>query len=139
MAVTRAKGPKDKADKLFSRLIRRSGACENCDYVCPPACKAWEGIHRTGCKLQCAHLITRHLSATRCEPRNAFSLCAKCHYHFGLWPLDFSEFVLDRRSPEEYASLKHLAQQGTGKKHDWDKTVVRLEQLWTEAGEQWDF
>lgn len=137
MAVAKSNGAKGKCDKLFSRLIRRNGECENCTYECPGLCVPSKGLHKTGCKLQCAHLISRHLSATRCEPRNAFALCAKCHYHFGLWPLEFATFVLDRRAPSEYASLKELAQY-KGKPMNWDEKLNELEQLWGELQQEWD-
>lgn len=139
MTLAKATGPKGKADKLFSKIIRRPGACANCDYVCPPSCNAGEGIHASSrfCKLQCAHIVSRTYSATRCDTANALPLCAKCHYFFTAWPLEFAQFVLDTVGAETYAGLKRLAQKG-GRSINWDREVERLELLWSERRE-WYF
>lgn len=129
MAVARSTGFKAKADTLFSRLIRFHGACENCDYVCPWECDAQAGTHRKGCKLQCAHIITRHQSATRCDTRNAFALCAKCHHRFGLWPVEFADFIIDKGKRADYDALSELVKR---------KPTVNWEDIYDGLCREWD-
>jgi hypothetical protein len=86
------------------------------------------GSHRQGCKMQCAHIITRHISATRCDLRNAFSLCAKCHYYLGLWPIEMSDFTLDKKDRATYDALKRLAE--SKPPTNWNTTYAELEREW---------
>ena len=57
----------DKLDKKFSLLIRQrdKGICQKCGRQKP--------------NVQCAHIFTRAISATRWYMRNALALCYQCH------------------------------------------------------------
>ena len=72
---------RNKADKLFSKLIRSRGKCEKC------------GNRHF---LQTAHIISRKYGNTRHDSDNALCLCAKCHrwahdnpYAFGMWVKEY--------------------------------------------------
>lgn len=60
------RGLKGKATKMHSQVVRARGRCERC------------GCTDYG-KLQCAHIIPRRYSVTRCDPQAAWCLCAGCH------------------------------------------------------------
>jgi 5-methylcytosine-specific restriction endonuclease McrA len=109
-----SRGDKAKADKLFSVLVRERRECEHCG-------------ERTYYKLQCAHIISRHFSHTRCDPDNAFCLCAGCHHFFTDHPVEFGVFVLSKRGEDGYAALRAKSQLRT--KVDWAAEVERLRGL----------
>lgn len=88
---------KNKATKLHSQVVRSRGTCENCGSTNA---------------LQCAHIISRRYTATRCDPLNAFCLCAKCHFHFTEWPLEFHTFVITKVGEQWYENLKLQANLG---------------------------
>lgn len=111
MAVRKFKGAKGACDKLFSKEVRSFGECQNC------------GSTKY---LQTAHIVSRVYSATRCNFDNAYCLCAKCHYWFGKWPVDFARFV--EKMGTDYDELRALAIAGTGKKHDWDAELIKLQE-----------
>ncbi len=113
------KGDKGKATRLHSVYVRtRAGfTCENC------------GKTREEGQIQCAHIISRHWTATRTDENNAFSLCASCHWFFGKWPLEFAKFVYSKIGEEEYERLAEKARQGKGKKVDWASEIERLNAL----------
>ena len=102
------KGAKAKADRLFSLIIRARGHCESCGSTS---------------NLQCAHIVSRRYSHTRCDQRNAFCLCAKCHMHFTDHPVEFAEFVL--ANTDQYPAMFLLSQQ-TGKV-DWKQVAAGLQ------------
>lgn len=108
------KGAKGKADKLFSKIIRARGACENCGST-------------NVSTLQCAHIISRKYSATRTDTRNAYCLCAKCHFRFTGWPREFSHFITRTTGSDTYNELKLKAETVT--KMDWDAEYERLKQI----------
>jgi hypothetical protein len=69
---------RNKADKLFSELIRRRGACERC-------------TKKTN--LQTSHLISRSNLHLRFDERNSLCLCAGCHmFWFHKNPLEAWEW-----------------------------------------------
>lgn len=75
---------RDTCDKLFSQLIRlRDGECQidNCD---------------TGSRLECAHLISRRYDRTRCDERNAVTLCHVHHAHYDREPIEWEQWCRDR-------------------------------------------
>ena len=122
MTVARARGPKAKADKLFSLYIRSRGVCEACgdrDYT----------------KLQTAHIVSRRFNATRVDPANAYAMCWKCHHHFTAWPLEFAAFVVKTKGQAEYDRLKAKAEAGV-KVNDafWLAEVERLSALMAQTG-----
>lgn len=117
MTVSYGKGPKGKATKLHSQIVRARGACENCGSVQ---------------NLQCAHVVTRKYSATRTDENAAFCLCATCHRRFTDWPLEWAEFVEAKLGRTEYDRLQWKAEQVT--KVDWEAELERLKALWSDIG-----
>ena len=112
MTVQYGKGDKGKATKLHSRIVRhRAKRCERC-----------------GSKdnLQCAHIISRTFSATRCELENALCLCASCHKWTELFPVSFARLVDKHIGADVYAGLEKKAIDGRGRKHDWTSTFRAL-------------
>ena len=116
------KGPKAKATKLHSLVVRARGRCERCgesDYS----------------KLQCAHVISRRYSATRTDERAAWCLCAACHLHLGLNPYDHVEFATQTLGEELYAELREKAMSNPRpwKPAMWQAEVDRLTALLAEV------
>lgn len=60
------KGPKGKATRLHSLVVRAAGVCARC------------GTMDYG-RLQCAHIVPRRYTATRTDETAAWCLCAGCH------------------------------------------------------------
>lgn len=116
MTVSKARGAKAKADKLFSQLIRSRGRCEFCG-------------ERDYSKLQTAHIVSRRYSNTRVDPANAFCLCWKCHFQFTHNPFDWVDFVVSRIGREKYDAIYAKAQAGVGTKVRWEDEVARLQAL----------
>ncbi len=119
MSIARAKGPRGKADALFSKLVRSLGRCEHC-------------FTQDTVALQCAHVISRRYSATRCMRENAFCLCWTCHRGFTDHPDEWMDFVDQKIGMAEYLRLKHLALEGTHRKFGtqfWEAEIVRLKAL----------
>lgn len=107
------KGAKAKADKYFSLIIRSRGACQCCGDTA---------------YLQCAHIISRRYSHTRCDPRNAFCLCAKCHHHFTDHPAEFGMFVTEQIGDEIYWEIARLSR--LPGKVDWVKVAADKKSDW---------
>lgn len=107
------KGAKARADKYFSLIIRSRGACRACGKTL---------------NLQCAHVISRRYSHTRCVEDNALCLCAGCHMFYTDHPVDFGELVNDLITTERYVELNAMSQQ-TGKV-DWVKVAAEMEARW---------
>ena len=116
MGNINGKGAKGKATRLHSEIVRSrvNYTCENC------------GKTRSEGQIQCAHIISRHMVATRTDEENAFALCASCHWYFGKWPIEFARFVFSRIGEDGYDRLAEKATEGKGKKVDWDAEVERL-------------
>lgn len=107
---------KKRADVLFSQLIRSVGYCEKC------------GKRPPEIQLQCAHWIGRTYSNTRCDPDNAFSLCAADHRWFTNHPNEFAWWALSMRGQETYDRLFEASQKTS--KVDWvDQVRVLTEML----------
>ncbi len=119
MAITRtkaAKGPKGKADRLFSQLIRSRGVCVKCG-------------EQEYAKLQTMHIVSRRYTATRVDETNALCGCWKCHRYFTDNPVEWSLFLENTIGLAEYLRLKDKALQGVRQKVDWDTEVLRLKAL----------
>lgn len=119
MAAESGKGARGKATKLHSLIVReRAGfICENC------------GRTREEGQMQCAHIVSRNYGHTRTDERNGFCLCAKCHWYFGKWPLEFYKFIEMKHSLNLYEELKFKAEQGKGKPLDWPSELLRLQNV----------
>ena len=112
MKIKKGKGYKEKCDRLFSEIVRMAGACSNCG-----------STH----SLQCAHIISRRYSSTRCDIRNAWCLCAGCHLRFTAWPREHSHYITDTIGSEVYEELKRKAETVT--KVDWKEEYETLQKL----------
>ncbi len=115
MSLTRAKGPRGRADRAFSKLVRARGACERCG--------------RTEF-LQCAHIVSRRYSSVRVDLSNALCLDARCHRYFTDHPVEWTEWLDRHIGRDEYLRLKARAEAG-GKfgKSFWESEAERLEHL----------
>jgi len=105
-----------KEDKIFSELIRGRGYCEN------PMPKEQHSE-----QLQCAHIVSRTYSKTRTDFRNAFCLCASCHFYFTGNPREFSHFISDSWAADYYDEVKDLAHD-TSFKVDWKERYEFLKE-----------
>lgn len=119
MAIHRPKGAKGKCDILFSKIIRSKGFCENCG-------------RSNGVQLQCAHIISRRYSGTRCELMNAWCLCAGCHRRFTDWPREHSKFITETIGSDQYERLREKAEETN--KVDWEEVLVFLKGVAKDMG-----
>ncbi len=121
MSITRAKGPRGKADALFSKIIRARGSCERCG----------DSEYR---KLQCAHILSRRYSATRTDTTAAICLCWTCHRFFTDNPVEWTEWLYETIGPAEYLRLRQKAlERRTFGKQFWESEIVRLKALLKEV------
>ncbi len=113
------KGLKAKATKLHSQVVRLRGRCERCGSVS---------------NLQCAHLIGRRYNATRTDERNAWCLCATCHFRLTDHPDEHMAFVADTIGLNAYFEMKLRAEAGV-KANDafWEGEIARLAAIVKEA------
>jgi hypothetical protein len=103
---------KDKADILFSKLIRSKGYCEKCgrsEFV----------------QLQCAHWISRRYAWTRTLEANAFCLCAADHRWFTDHPTEFGRWAVGMRGEPVYREVLERSQRRD--KFDWVAELERLQ------------
>jgi hypothetical protein len=117
MANIYGKGARKKATILHSLIVRtRAGfVCQHC------------GNTREDSQIQCAHIVSRNYGHTRTDLDNAFALCAKCHWRFGKWPVEFTRFIFATIGEEEYDRIAAIAEAGKGSKVDWDAEIDRLQ------------
>jgi len=116
--VKRATGDKGACDRIFSQLVRIRGACQRC------------GSPKN---LQCAHVISRRYSATRCLPDNAWCLCATCHFHVDQHFEDKWALVVATIGEDKFNELRAAAY-GNLKPWDWAAERKRLEALREQMG-----
>lgn len=98
---------KKGADRYFSQFIRSRGSCQRCGQRFDPS------------ELQCAHIIRRRYSRTRCEQDNAWALDAKCHLRVDTDPAAFMELVDSTIGRERYEELYALAHDTTAPLPHW--------------------
>lgn len=110
------KGSKAKATRLHSLVVRARGRCERCGSTS---------------SLQAAHIVSRRYSATRTDERNAWCLCASCHFFLGNNPFDHVVFAHQTIGEAVYRELreKALSNPRPWKQADWDAECVRLSEL----------
>ena len=115
MSADYGKQSKAKATKLHSELVRRRD-----NYTC-----RWCGSRREdGKQIQCAHIISRSVSATRTDERNALALCASCHWKQSKNPLVWARWLEDELGRDHLDDL--LSRGVPGVKVDWESEVSRL-------------
>ena len=115
MPASYGSAAKAKATKLHSLFVRmRDG------FTC-----RWCGVSRdSGKQIQCAHMISRSISGTRTDERNAVALCAKCHWQQKKNPLLWVYWLMEELGKPH---LDDLLERGVpGIMVDWDDEVVRL-------------
>ena len=118
MAANYGTAAKAKATKLHSLLVRtRDG------FRC-----RWCGVHKDdGKQIQCAHIISRSISATRTDEKNAVALCASCHWKQSKNPLVWARWLEDELGREH---LDDLLERGvSGVKVDCGSEVERLQSI----------
>ena len=128
--MKRSTGVKARCDRLFSLIVRSELVCQSCGYRCP--CPDAPTSHTPGCKLQCAHVVTRARSHTRCVEANAYSLCAGCHHHYTLHPVEWGRWVVGQMGDAAYDEIYRLSQSGT--KVDWTAVEQTLKERAKELG-----
>jgi hypothetical protein len=106
---------KNACDRLFSQIVRSLGFCENC------------GKSHNEVQLQCAHWISRRYSNTRCDPENAFCLCARCHRWFTDHPTEFGRWATNMRGEATYQRLLEASREPA--KVDWSQQREVLQQM----------
>lgn len=106
----------DKADALFSLLIRKVGYCQ----------LAGKDKIRCGGNLQCMHKYTRGAWSIRWDPANALCGCAGHHVYYTNHPEEWREF-LEAHYSEEWAYVQQARHVMWDK--DIDKVLVGLEGL----------
>lgn len=116
---------KNKADKLFSLIVRSRGYCERC------------GREPGEVTLQCAHILSRKYIATRWDEKNALSLCIGCH-HWG--HSNSLEWILWLEEKFGLAYLQKLRERarvyaGRVKRVDYEELVASLQARWNEIEE----
>lgn len=110
MTVSKARGAKARADKLFSQLIRSRGVCERC---------------AASNNVVTAHIIGRRFSWVRTDERNAWALCPTCHYTVDNFADEKVALVRRTIGEATYLSLRQKSEQ-TGATFDWPAEVERL-------------
>lgn len=116
MPTDYGKSAKAKATKLHSLYVRTRD-----NFTC-----RWCGTTKeSGKQIQCAHIISRSISATRTDERNAVALCASCHWKQTKNPLVWARWI-EQELGKDW--LDDLLERGvSGVKVDWQDEVVRLE------------
>ena len=116
MPTDYGKSSKAKATKLHSLYVRTRD-----NFTC-----RWCGATKEeGKQIQCAHIISRSISATRTDERNAVALCASCHWAQSKNPLVWARW-LEQELGREFLDALLLA--GVpGVKVDWNDEVERLQ------------
>ena len=84
-----AKRPKpstmrNKADRIFSLIIRSRGQCERCGQKPPKV------------KLETSHVFSRRYAWIRTDENNAFCLCSGCHRFVTANPTEHANFARGR-------------------------------------------
>lgn len=115
------KGLKAKATKLHSQVVRSRGVCQRCGET-------------TYSKLQCAHIVPRRYSVTRCDPRAAWCLCAGCHLRTTEWASEHMALVERTIGAAAYEAMRAAAERGV-KANDayWQGWIDTLTPMLEEA------
>ena len=118
MAASYGKAAKAKATKLHSLYVRTRDAFR---------CRKCGALKADGKQIQAAHIISRSISSTRTDDRNAVALCASCHWQQSKNPLVWARWI----ECELGASfLDDLLERGVpGAKVDWEAECLRLQAL----------
>ncbi len=102
---------RNKADLLFSKIIRGRGACERC-------------LKET--TLQTSHIISRRYLHLRYDLRNALCFCAGCHMWWHHNPLEAISWYIETH-PNDYKYL--MKEKHVYEKVDYEKVIEKLKKL----------
>lgn len=117
MSVAYGKGPKGKATKLHSLVVRSRGVCERCG-------------ERRYEKLTTAHIVRRDYTATRTDETASWCLCYSCHRFTEDFADEFLALVDATIGRARYNELKALARAGMKRTPaDWEAEATRLRSL----------
>jgi hypothetical protein len=111
------KAAKNKADHLFSLIVRSKGFCENCG---------------GNSFVQTAHWLSRRYSNIRTDFDNAFCLCASCHRFFTADPTAWTDWAISQRGRATYDRLREAANRQSSV--DWPAQVEILKALAEQEG-----
>jgi len=89
------------ADAAWSLMIRERAGF-NCE-----RCGAWHLRDSRG--LHAAHIFSRAIKKTRCDPANGIALCYGCHSWAHRNPLDFHAWVKKKLGKRKYEALERRA------------------------------
>ena len=121
MSVVYGTGPKGKATRLHSLLVRSRGVCERC------------GESRYE-KLTTAHIVRRDYTATRTDETASWCLCFSCHRATEDFADEFMALVRATIGEQRFYELKARALAGMKRtKADWEAECVRLSALLAEV------
>jgi hypothetical protein len=114
--ATPQKTAKNKADALFSSLIRAHGTCERCG--------------KSG-RLETSHWLSRRFSNIRTDFDNAFCLCSACHRWWHNDPTAATDWAIEKRGRETYERLREAANEKS--KIWWPDELKRLQEIAKES------
>jgi hypothetical protein len=115
------KGPRGKALRLHSVVVRARGACENCGDDYYP-------------NLQCAHVVTRKRNATCTDETAAFCLCKGCHLRFTHDALEWVRFVDRKLGAGTHDEIQFRSKAGIkANAAHWEAEIERLTRLLEDA------
>ncbi len=84
-------------DRLFGKIVRRSGQCAAC------------GKSRPNVVIQCAHGFSRTYRGTRWDESNAWPLCVSCHKFYTHRPIEWENWMRNKLGDEAYQALRMKA------------------------------
>jgi hypothetical protein len=96
---------RDRADVFFSLLVRnRDRCCVKCGI---PGGLNTAGLRVVG--LECAHIMPRRFSATRCDLENAVALCPEDHRFYTEHQYAWENFIIERIGLDAWDALRAKA------------------------------
>jgi hypothetical protein len=95
---TVTKKTRGRADREFSKWIRRGGVCERCGKRNhePKTTRVEKDAAGTA-QLQCAHISSRRRLVSRWEELNALCFCFSCHSWMESYPAHFAMWLQENR------------------------------------------
>ena len=113
--MSKQKKLKNKADTLWSKIIRFYGECEKCG--------------KKGGNLHAAHIYSRRYAKTRHDLENGLCLCWPCHRRGHDRPVDFTHWVEDYLGEDTVQSIGKKAK-SLAKPMDYEPVVKELKDIW---------
>ena len=104
---------KNKADKIFSQVVRSRGVCERCHRKPPEV------------RLETAHIFSRRFVTIRCDLNNVFCLCSACHRWAHDRPYLFAKFIDVKIDKDKIETLTKESSR-VGAQTDWLSVIDKL-------------